>query len=234
MPYLTPDALPDGFICRQLTIPDDVEFMGIVTGALLSLTKPWNFEQIDPASMTPDDTANAFKQMFFEYRDLGDICMLGAIIPSIIDLDPPKFLLCNGDTYNRVDYPRLYAALPSAFIVDADTLQTPDLQGLVFGGYFPYSTVGFDTLFAVVGEDEHTLSTAELASHTHTQTGHFHTEGSTAPTAITIGPGAPAPAAIGALGNTSTVAPSIDSEGGDTPHNNIQRTFVGKFYLVAR
>jgi len=234
MPYLTPPALPDGRTCRQLTIPDDPAWISIVSGALLTLSRSYNFEQINSTDLTPDETARAFLDMFFEYRDLGEVCMLGAIIPSIIDLDPPKFLYCNGDTYNRVDYPRLYAALPSDFIVDADTLQTPDLTGSVIAGLNPFSITGFDSLFAHIGTDLLVLAEENMPEHTHSLAPHTHAEGTTTPTTITIGPGAPAPAAIGAAGTTGSGGSSVGYTGEGNPFVNVQPTFIAKYYLVAR
>jgi len=233
VPYLTPESVPDGFVCRTITIPDSTEFLGLVTGALLTLSQVWNYEQSSPTALTPDEIASIFLNIYFEFRDGGDNCMLGAIIPSIVELSEPAYIYCNGDTRNRVDFPRLYAVLPAEFIVDDDTFILPDLQGVVLGGFNASSIFGFDELYDTVGEFAHTLFTSELPSHAHGITPHSHSEGTTTPTTITIGPGAPAPAAIGALGTTGTALTTTDNAGGGESHNNIQPTFILKMYIVA-
>lgn len=44
MPYLTPQELPEGDVCRPLSIPDDTEWLALFGGALTELTKSYNWE----------------------------------------------------------------------------------------------------------------------------------------------------------------------------------------------
>lgn len=53
---------------------------------------------------------------------------LGAIIPFATAAVPQNCLLCDGATYNRVDYPLLYDVLDPAFIIDSLSFQVPDLS----------------------------------------------------------------------------------------------------------
>lgn len=45
MPWLTPESIPEGDLCRPLSIPDDTAWLALVSGALTELTKPYNWEQ---------------------------------------------------------------------------------------------------------------------------------------------------------------------------------------------
>lgn len=67
MPYLTPDTAPGTTKCRVLIIPDDKEWLALVTGALSELTHAYNFEQFGTA--TPEQTAQAFRDMLALYVD---------------------------------------------------------------------------------------------------------------------------------------------------------------------
>lgn len=64
MSYLTPDALPDNTLCRALLIPDDPDWLALVTGALSELTHAYNFEQF--GTLTPEETAERFLTMITE------------------------------------------------------------------------------------------------------------------------------------------------------------------------
>jgi len=44
VPYLTPQELPEGDVCRPLSIPADSEWLALFGGALTELTKPFNWE----------------------------------------------------------------------------------------------------------------------------------------------------------------------------------------------
>lgn len=255
MPYLTPASLPDTTTCRQLVIPDDTEFIGIVTGALLNLTRPYMFELSGPSSLTPQETADAFKAMFFEYRDIGAICMIGAIIPSFLDLPAPKFLPCNGDTYGTVDYPKLGALMEAAgFSLMSGSFYVPDLSRQVLAQYDPtYEGMlgdphNWGNLNDYIGEADHVLTEGELPihdhsiAHTHTTDPHTHTDIPALPNATTIGPGAPQPTAIPGVGTTgiggggSTSGSSAGYSGqigNEDPHNTVQPTFLCRYFVVA-
>ena len=67
MPYLTPDTLPGSTRCRALLIPDEKTWLALVTGALSELTYEYNWEQFGTA--TPDETAQAFRDMLAAFED---------------------------------------------------------------------------------------------------------------------------------------------------------------------
>lgn len=53
--WLTPDALPAGVRCVQITVPDDEDFYAMLIGAITPLLFPENYEQ--HGSLTPEDCA---------------------------------------------------------------------------------------------------------------------------------------------------------------------------------
>jgi len=145
---------------------------------------------------------------------------VGFIKPYITTSPPDNTIPCDGGTYNREDYPILYAVLDSVFIIDADTFTVPDLTGQVLIGA---GTVGARTfsLGGTGGEYDHQLSVSELASHTHT-----------IPLVATL----PAQAGVGFGGLTAVpiLTSNTGSTGGDVPHNNIQPYGVVKYCVQAR
>jgi len=62
--YLTPDAPPEGRFCRQLQIPDDPTWIGLVDGVLSQLAEAENWRGY--GSLTPEETAELFLAMLLE------------------------------------------------------------------------------------------------------------------------------------------------------------------------
>lgn len=64
--WLTPDTPPpDTFRGRCFSVPDDVQLVGAVTGALVPLTQPENWEAV--GSMTPEQAADIMSTAFEEF-----------------------------------------------------------------------------------------------------------------------------------------------------------------------
>lgn len=59
--YLTPDAPPVGRFCRQLQIPDDPAWVGLVDGALSQLAEAGSWRE--SGTLTPEETADEMLAM---------------------------------------------------------------------------------------------------------------------------------------------------------------------------
>ena len=193
---------------------------------------------------------------FVDYSPVG-----GGALPagSMVDFGgsvaPTGWLLCNGQLISRTGYPLLYAAIGTAYGVGdgSTTFAVPDfrgraaigddLMGTTAAGRITTATVNQTTRGGVGGAQTVTLTTAQLASHQHTQQGtfasggassdHTHTSyglaaGSTlqsgsgytlAFTATTSG------ASIGHSHNTVISGPTV-AAGSDAAHNNMQPSLI--------
>lgn len=145
--------------------------------------------------------------------------MIGSVVPVVWSVLPDYMLPCDGSQYDRVDYPDLYAALDSIYIVDADTFRTPDLVGRTVLGTGNY--LGTDFLVDDAGGTmTHVLTESEMPTHTHGYS-------SAAANLTTIGVGAPEATAV--------PFPSLtDAAGGGGAHNNMQPYRALKYALIAR
>jgi len=186
----------------------------------------WQYqgEEIDDSQW--DDIGHAIGLMEHEIMS----GLIGAILPhAMASLTGLNMLPCEGSTYNRTDWPLLYAALDTEFIIDADTFRVPDLRDkfpLGAGDNFPLGTEG--------GEEEHVLTVGELASHSHSSSPHAHSEITAVPSLADLGTGAPVPSATPSAGLTGFETVSIDATGDNEPHNNMPPYSVIAWVIVAR
>ena len=131
---------------------------------------------------------------------------------------PAWGLLCDGTTYNKVDYPDLYAALHPAFIKSGSQFTVPDLRDKFL--------LSDDTQspFSVGGEHSVQLTQDEMPRHRHTDTRYsFNID--------VEGAGAPDPLAVGLPIQPFTYT---SYAGGDRPHENRPRFYVVRYCIVAR
>lgn len=108
----------------------------------------------------------------------------GAIMAWTSDLIPSNWLLCDGSAVSRTTYTSLFAAIGTTYGVGdgSTTFNLPNLKGKTVVGK-DSSQTEFDTLGETGGAKTHTLTTAEMPSHTHTQDAHSHTYSGTTSTA---------------------------------------------------
>lgn len=162
---------------------------------------------------------------------------------------PSGWLLCFGQVVSQSTYPNLYAAILTAYNTGgegAGNFRLPDLRGRsIFGldnmgGIAAGRLTGADTgnisspttLGGAGGEENHTLLTAELASHTHTVTdpGHSHSTSAldlfaTVGSGSTLGNLAQNPINNTTTGTTTT-AISINASGSGNSHNTTPPAMV--------
>lgn len=88
---------------------------------------------------------------------------------------PAGWLLCDGAAVSRATYPQLFARIGITYGAGngSTTFNLPNLRGRVAVGRDAGQTE-FDTLGETGGAKTHTLTTAEMPSHTHTQNSHNH------------------------------------------------------------
>jgi len=132
--WLTPDDLPeDKPLFRGAYLPANASVLAAITGALEQLTYAENWEEF--GAQSPEDTAEYYQEIFYQFIAGWDplpgreAMPVGSIIQIFASLPPEGWLLCNGDEYDRVDYPDLYAVLPANHKVDADTFVVPSMAG---------------------------------------------------------------------------------------------------------
>lgn len=209
MPHLTPDY-ESGTVYRSLNIP--VWLLPHVNGALLWLTEVFDWEAF--GDMTPQQCADGALAMWDSYVEGNP--MLGAIIQYATTYVPANCLACDGGVYLKADYPALYSAIATEFIIDADTFHTPDCEDLVLIG----ASVDIGE---VVGEATHTLSVDEIPNHSHDISNGF-------------GPNVALSSVLGAIEGLSPVptGETTTAVGTGLAHNNIQPSMKARFCIVAR
>jgi microcystin-dependent protein len=217
-----------------LFIPDNVDWIAIVAGAILPLIYADNFEAFGTA--TPQQCADVFQAMFdnFSYaqgvcRVVGEIiCYAGATSPTA------NWLLCDGSSLLRGDYADLFTVIGTNFgAVDSTHFSLPDLRSSVAIGVGTGPSLSTYTLGQTGGEETHTLTTAETPAHTHTDTGHLHTESTAFPAVGAALLGVPIPSAVPLPGVTGVASANLANTGGDGAHNNIQPYLALNFFIVA-
>jgi len=73
--WLTPNSpAPDELRCRSISVPDDIDLVAAVSGALLDLTKPYNWEQY--GTMTPDEASQIMLMAVQDF--MNDECSSGS------------------------------------------------------------------------------------------------------------------------------------------------------------
>jgi len=85
--FLTPPELPSENTCRTLIIPSDKLWLGIFNSALLDTTYAYNFTQVNPTDLTPEETAALCQAIVWAYFD--SECSGGAC--TIAGTDDPPF-----------------------------------------------------------------------------------------------------------------------------------------------
>ena len=232
--WLTPDIAPAETICRVLTIPADFDWLALVSGAIVELTNPANFETEGTA--TPQDCADVFTVMFDAFSMNQGVCrVIGEIICYGGNTSPDSnWLICDGSSLVRADYPDLFAVIGTAYgAADGTHFNIPDLRGRVGIGQGSGPGLSSYALGATGGEENHTLITSETPSHTHTDVGHTHTEGSAIPAVGAAIVGVPIPSAVPTPSITGIGSANLSNTGGDGAHNNIQPYLALNYLIVA-
>lgn len=169
---------------------------------------------------------------------LQQVMPTGSIIQTARSAAPSGWLFCEGQLVSRTVYASLFDAIGTAY-GSGDGLTTfalPNLKGRIPVGR-DSSQAEFDVLGETGGAKTHTLSIAEMPSHTHTQDPHTHGVAYFSPSPIPTGvadnnwvhPMRTSPYnASGVINNTTA---TNQNTGGGGAHNNLQPYIVLNYMI---
>lgn len=153
---------------------------------------------------------------------------VGAVVEWWSDIIPEGWLICNGQTLNKSDYPDLYKAIGDKYtpVASSTTFNLPNHNGRAPVGVDSNDS-DFGTIGAMYGEKEHKLTEPEMPSHYHTYVSPQHYYGEVGDDGNTI------------LGtNTTTTQRWSDRAttwaGGSKSHNNTQPSIATYFIIKAK
>lgn len=194
-----------------MRVPDIDIINRVIMGALADIgyTEHWE----ESGTMSVYETVQLVKTV------KGSIVMssypVGSIVPFYTDTLPDGCILADGATYLKEDYPELYDMTPLVMRTPTD-FSVPDLRDK-----FLYGS-GVNAVRAEGGEENVTLTVAQMPNHTHTFT---------SPTfGIDVeSVGVPDPTGVG---NPPAVL-TTSSAGGNQSHNNMPPYYVVKYAIFA-
>jgi len=165
--FRTQDAPVTGRVLYSITFPDCTWFVREFLDLFYDMTREYNWTKVGTVSV--HDATQAAETAYWSVSK-----MVGTIIPYITSDAPSNALPCDGAQYLRADYPVLYAALDSAFVVDADNFVVPDLRGRTLVGAGSGTGLTPRAVNDSGGEETHQLTSGEMPTHSHTPSGHIH------------------------------------------------------------
>lgn len=189
---------------------------------------------------------------------------VGVVVPFAGSTSPAGWQLCYGQAISRTTYAGLFTAIGTTYGSGdgSTTFNVPDMRGRAVAGLDNMGGTAASRLTATVlsaantlgatgGTETHTLTTAQLASHNHTQDSHNHTQNAHAhdfvgkyggSTTISLNLSAPGYSSDYGIGggyvasNTATnqaATATNQAAGGGAAHLNTQPTIVLNYIIKA-
>ena len=162
---------------------------------------------------------------------------------SFVGYDHIGWVKCDGRSLSTADHNLLFQVLGYQFGGSGSSFLLPNPSGGVVGVVGQRSATVSTTLHPAgqdIGEEKHQLTIPEMPSHNHgvTDPGHAHSYVNQQNDQNTDNAFASETAAdqadLNQTTGTSTTGISINSTGGDQPHNNIQPTlFMGNMFVYS-
>jgi len=131
---------------------------------------------------------------------------------------PTGYVLCDGSEYDQTVQADLFAVLGSTYNTGGETanhFRVPDLQGRVVAGMGGSLLSGTDALGDTGGAATHTLTEAEIPSHSHNAYGSGIANGGF----------------NGSYGDAGSQNVSTSLTGGGQAHNNVQPTMILNYII---
>lgn len=193
----------------------------LYASAFLQEKRDWLDETEDPLDEITDAQWDAIEKLVANtYEEIMNP-IIGWTFPIVTENPPDNCLLCDGSQYARADYPMLYSLLDPAFVVDADNFVVPDLRSRVPIGAGTGTGLSTYAVGETGGEEEITLTTAEMPSHSHSDVGHMHSYQPPGLSGLALAPGelpVALPNIIPSL--TGSASANLTNTGGGEAHEN--------------
>ena len=254
---------------KQVALSDLITYLGTAltsAGALASINSSGNAVSVSGLTYpSTDGTAGQFIKtdgsgtLSFASQDAFSM-PAGMLFPYAGASAPTGYLLCHGQAVSRSTYASLFTAIGTTYGAGdgSSTFNLPDLRGRVIAGQddmggasanrLTNQTGGLDgdTLGATGGSETHTLTEAQLASHTHSvnsvtigtlapnQTGqNAVNSGGILGTSLNITNGGLSTSTNSFINNVGTTAhtASLANTGSGSAHNNVQPTIILNYVI---
>lgn len=197
-------------------LPDDVGWMAEFWGAMSLLFFEKNYK-VD-GGVSALDATQVWIQAYLGARIMPEV---GDVKFGTWSVMPDNMLACDGSTYNRVDYQKLYEVMDAEYIIDANQFRVPDLRGRSIIGAGQGAGLSNRVIGQSGGSETVQLTISEMPSHDHSTSQY-------SPNIDVEGAGVPDPSAVG----LPKLPDSTGDRGGDQPHENMSPFTVLKAGIV--
>lgn len=145
--YLAPTEALTGLNCRRFLFPRNLTLLAAVNDVLAYLSRDYVWESSSGNELEILAIRSAIASAIAGQIDCEDEDMpIGTIALFIGEAPPTGWLICNGQVYQRTDYPELYDIMPAAQFHVSDTeFNTPDMRQKFVRGAddeFPVGSTG--------------------------------------------------------------------------------------------